>query len=220
MPNSKRDLDFIETSEALALWTLASTTAHEVNNPLSVIRAFASMLRNSLGNEKFSLSTQLEYIEKIDSTVVRISESLGSVVGGLRPDRSQPFEKVPLEGIVSSALDLCRARLEKQGIAVAVDVPSEIVLECQGTWMTVVFVQLLLRAMKGAGTWIRIVAAVNEGQVEIGVEDGGTVPSEGGLSMVRKVLEIQGGTLSLDSTSAHTRLVVKVPGLLDGAAGS
>ncbi|MCG8589665.1 MAG: ATP-binding protein [Proteobacteria bacterium] len=105
--------ELVQQEKLAAIGRLAAGVAHEVRNPLGVIRASASMVKESFeaGEDPYRAC---EFIcEEID----RLDGLIHGLLTFSRPTRPQP-EKVSLEKLVDHALQLADAELAKRGITV------------------------------------------------------------------------------------------------------
>lgn len=233
-----------QSSKMSALGVMASGIAHEVNNPLAIIRSYANVIRETVANPEVALQplreTVAESIERIDSTAVRITRIVRSLMGFARDSERDELQRVEVRAILADALDLCSMRLKASGIDVECDPgPECLSIECKRVPISQVMLNLLSNAVdaveaaqKPGPRWIRVSAREAGNQLELWVEDNGigiapelreqvmepffTTKGEGrgtglGLSISRKIVESHRGTLSIDASAPHTRFVVRLP---------
>lgn len=203
------------TSERLAtLGQLAAGVAHEVRNPLGVIRASASMLREDLpagGDGERAAAFIVEEVDRLNAFVTTML-SVARPVGGTR-------QRVALASAAGRALSLARDALSSQGVEVEADVPATL----QALGDADMLAQLLLGLMtnagqavaEGGGGRIALQGRRRGDQVEIDVaDDGPGIPGadrerifepfhttrEGGtglgLVMAQRIARWHGGTLT------------------------
>jgi signal transduction histidine kinase len=147
-------------SEKLAsIGTLAAGVAHEINNPVGVIRNKSEILRYRIadGDDSAALLSELDTIEKH-------ADRVGAITRGLLTfSKESPFELVPLElgPLVREAFELVQVPYKDQGV----------VLELQGEGSPVwvagsenhllqVLVNILLNARDASNFGARVVISI------------------------------------------------------------
>lgn len=108
-------------SKVVSMGELAGGVAHEINNPLAIVKGKISRIRRSLSNEK-DLEDHKEQIlndiQKVDDTIKRITdviESLREISGKNAVKESQSFS---LKKIVSDVLRVSAEGLRSKGVTV------------------------------------------------------------------------------------------------------
>ncbi|MGZ3698445.1 MAG: 7TM diverse intracellular signaling domain-containing protein [Bdellovibrionota bacterium] len=220
-----------------ALGQMAAGIAHEINNPLAIIHAYAQNMKKK-GTEGNIEGDQVAVMaEKIESTSMRISKIIKSMRSFAHDSESEPFSDVSVAGILEDTLDLCRERLLANGIGLEISViPSELTIRCRSVEVSQVFLNLLNNSLdaieKLPEKWIELSARNGEGRIEIAITDSGsgisqsiqarifepffTTKQQGrgtglGLSISRSIAESHGGKLRYDSASPNTRFVLTLP---------
>lgn len=221
-------------SKASALGEIANGIAHEINNPLSVIRAYTNVLRDGTQD-----AAHLDYLTKIDTTVHRITQIVRSLAAYTRGNTPEPFQRVRLMSLLQESVSLCEMPLRQAHVSVEtslVNLGAEAEIDCRPVPMTQVLVNLLqnsIDALEGrSDAWIRVSAEELSDDVQLVVEDNGpgikpedrarimqafytTKPQHRGtglgLVISRGIVESHGGSLSLDPTGPYTRFVARIP---------
>lgn len=111
----------IQSSKLASLGTLASGVAHELNQPLAIIRAIAQQNLNGienggLGTMQNDLDTLKEDLQVIERQTSRMSQIIMHLRTFARKS-PQEMEHVNLNNIAQNALILLREQLRQRGIA-------------------------------------------------------------------------------------------------------
>lgn len=229
----------VETERLAAVGELVAGVAHEVNNPLGSISAFAQLLLRDEG----LTGDQRESLEIIYGETIRATQVVRDLLAFAR--RSAPRrEAVELAQVVERALRLRGYQLASHDVRVVVEIPDElppVVGDARQLQQVVLNLATnALQAMHGGGE-LRVVASAGAGLVTLSISDTGsgipehvrahifepffTTKEEGegtglGLSVSYGIIAAHGGTLALAaSSSAGTTFVVTLPAETDGATG-
>ncbi|MCS7273332.1 MAG: ATP-binding protein [Fimbriimonadales bacterium] len=115
----RAEAQLIQSSKLASLGTLASGVAHELNQPLAIIRAIAQqnleMLRNGSSLDAQQLETLREDLQIIHRQTVRMSHIIQHLRTFARKPR-EVFEPVNLNEVAQNALILLREQLRNRGI--------------------------------------------------------------------------------------------------------
>lgn len=221
-----------------ALGEMASGVAHEINNPLAVIRL-------SLGYLQMNLRSELGANTKIDAIFVKLFKSVDRVawiVRGLtifsKQKESESFEIESIRKIIDNTLDLCEAKFSLKDIRIVVDIPETIKVSCRPTQISQIFFNLFsncYKALHGAEVSEKIISVQGEvkgDSVYVSFTDSGpgvsakdklklfqpffTTREVGsgtglGLSIALGIAKQHGGDLFLDETHQKTTFTLRIP---------
>lgn len=227
-------LKAIHASKLAALGEMAASIAHEINNPLAIISAFAFTLPQSIAAGDQELIT--EAITEIQKAV----ERAGAITAGLRRlsrgTANSAFEPVQLKAVIAEAMALAGARTRADGLTLELDVRTNATVHGNGVQLLQVLLNLVnnaVDAVKRAPVRQLAVRATDvEGFAEVIVEDSGPgvapehaerlfdrffttkEPGEGtglGLSISRDIVHSMKGALTWDRVGDRTRFIVRLP---------
>jgi len=233
----EQELMMLNTARLSALGTMASGIAHEINNPMAIISVGAEQLERCLNDPRMPD----EYVATVTQTIVRNVKRVQHIVQGLRnlsrDGAADSFLVEPVQTIVEEMLEVCQARCRDAGIALTVSpIPKDLCIECRAAQVSQVLLNLINNAYDAAkdlpDKWIRIDVEDEETTIAFAVTDSGhglsteiqeevfvpfftTKQAIGGiglgLSISRRMVEDHHGELHVDTSTANTRFVVRLP---------
>lgn len=229
----------LQNSKMSALGEMAAGMAHEINNPLAIIKGHSSMLQmivqDPQGPEREKMI--LKSAQSIEAT----SERIATIVRGLRnfarDGSHEPFQAVDVAKMVNGTLDFCRSRFQHNGIHLDVTLPTNPI---QVSGREVQLSQALLNLLNNAFDALK---GIKDGRVDLrlkrvgnlvhlSVSDSGPgIPQEIrlkvmepffttkdigegtglGLPISRGIIEEHGGRFYLDENAPRTTFVIELP---------
>ncbi len=232
----RSELKLLQSSKMASLGEMAGGVAHEINNPLAVIKARSDLLLKMVDSGEMDLDKMKKGLGKIHETVGRIARIVKGLKSFSRDSSRDPKESVVVSRIVEESVDLCREKMKNHGIHLEITGLLEAGVYCQPVQVGQVLLNLLNNAYDAVldlnEKWIRIQVEQTEGRVQISVLDSGpSIPAEVaekmmqpffttkgvgkgtglGLSISKGLIEGQGGKFYFDPSDRHTRFVVELP---------
>jgi hypothetical protein len=226
----------IESEKMAALGEMSGGMAHEINNPLMVLRLNADLLKKNVLSKNADPQKTMVLLEKIDRMVDRISAITNSLHMFARNAEGDPIVPAPLNSIISSTLELCSERFKNYEISLTVDpFDTHLKLKCRSTQISQVLLNLLNNSLHAVmhldKKWVKIHIS-NDDVLKISITDSGKgiapqiqdkifqpfyttkPPGQGtglGLSVSRGIIESHGGRINLVPGVAHTQFVIEFP---------
>ena len=222
-----------------AVGTLAAGVAHEINNPLAIIKQSVQWINLRLQKieepaviSRADIDRAMGNIERAVERARRITHQL---LGSTRQNDDPPAE-TDLVALIDDALELVAKTASNAGIRIIRNVGADLkTIWSNPTGIRQVITNLMINAIQATekGGTITISAAAAGTGVELVVADSGTgipeenldrifepffttkPPGEGtglGMFVIRNILDAIGGTITVDSRLGHgTRFCVRLP---------
>ena len=235
----EQEAKLLQSSKMSSLGEMAAGMAHEINNPLAIIGASASLIRKQIENksaESIDLGGVREKLGKIENTVDRISKIVRGLRSFARNADQDPKISTPISQIVDDTLSLCREKFKYSSIELIIDSTEDPILLCRPSQISQVLLNLLNNSYDAVhgmeSSWIRIETHNENGTAILTVTDSGNgIPMEIqqklmqpffttkeigkgtglGLSISQGIISEHGGKFYYDSKSANTRFVIELP---------
>lgn len=233
----KAEMTLWSTDKMKSLGEMASSIAHEINNPLTIITGRATQVLAKLKHNENPDPTVVASIEKIESTAYRIAK----IVKSLR-SFSKDGERVPktphlVKTILDDTLELCRERFHSHQVELRVELVPAVWILCSPVQISQSLLNLLNNAFDAvlesdAPRWIALRFIRNEGRIRILVLDSGpgvpaslidkimmpfyTTKEVGkgtglGLSIAKTLVEANQGQLRVETNYGHTCFSMEFP---------
>jgi signal transduction histidine kinase len=216
-----------------SLGEMVATIIHEVNNPLSSIKACAQLIPKFIEKNDLDKATQLSH--KIDATTNKISQIIRGIKTFVRRGNTDPHETLRIKNLIEDAYIICEGRFKEKNIQFFLpnEEDSIILVTCNVTEIFQVLVNLMSNSIdaieKQDERWIRISIHQENSTVKVVFTDSGNGIPESiaknlfksfyttkavnkgtglGLSLCKKIMESHNGSIEVDSSQAHTTFVL------------
>lgn len=229
------EMQEISTNENLrksAIARIATGVAHEINNPLAVIKGKSEIARMLLEESKAPDQSVLQKLFDIEKMVVRIA----NIIKGLQileQSRVEENSVYKLEELIVPAIEIMSHKMSVNLIDLNLELIPESFIDCNKAELVEVFVHLLSNSvdavMKLKEKWISLAFAKRGDYLVIKITDSGSgitknnaleftdpffttkQPGSGtglGLSVSDAILRNHGGSLSFNVNSKNTQFIV------------
>ena len=226
----------VSTAKLATLGELSSSIAHEINNPLGIIKGLLEILRIEIVEKKTAANDLLPLHERLTLTAERIGRIVNSMQMLARDGSKLKRERICLSAPVAVCTELVIEKFKNSHIDLRLKLdPTAYVLGSE-TEISQVLANLLnnaFDAIKGTeGAWIEIETKKTPEKIYLTVTDSGAgiapeiahkimLPwfttknfNQGsglGLSISLKIIQAHGGNLEFDTRYHHTRFVASFP---------
>jgi C4-dicarboxylate-specific signal transduction histidine kinase len=229
----------IVSARLAALGTMAGGVAHEINNPLGIIHAMASDLKESMARQGLP---PREFVARKSQMICDTADRIARIVKSLRQisreGASDSFRPTPLADVVAQTLEICRAKFKANGVDLllprAIPELNVFVREVQIAQALLNLLQNAFDAVVGQKEerWVRLEVQPVRGSAVISVSDSGPgIPSDIrsrmmepffttkpvgqgvglGLSLSKTIAQDHGGSLEYSEEKGHTRFSLVLP---------
>lgn len=220
-----------------ALGEMATSIAHEINNPLAIIMGKADLISEHLKSPNVDPNWINQRISSIISTCSRIAKIIKAMRSLARETDRDSTEAFFISDLIAEALSISSARFAEKGISLTTDIASDSPqLHCRGAQVSHILLNLLNNAYDAAleshERWVKLEVSTNADFIEVSVTDSGPgisketasklfqpffttkPPGKGlglGLSVSKAIAQSHGGDLFLDAQSKNTKFILRMP---------
>lgn len=231
------ELKLSQATKLTALGEMAGGIAHEINNPLSIVKGFVDLMQKSLHRGQFNPETFTHYLERSAATLMRISRIVQSMRRISRDSSLDEMSPETVNSLVTDALDFTQEKFRDHRIAFEfVPGPADLTVVCRGVEISQVLLNLLTNAFHAVqGTVeprvaVTVVAGADSVAVRVSDSGPGIPPANRqrifqpffttkdigqgtglGLSISQTIVKGHGGRLYLDEAAAQTTFVLELP---------
>jgi len=231
----KQQEALLEAGRLTALGEFAGGIAHEINNPLAIIKAKAALINHHLKSGEIDETYLAKSVSDIEETVGRISGIIKTLKTLSRDSTDDDFEVSDLVQIIEDALSLCQERCKLSNIQVRKILPEALPAKCQKVAIGQMIMNLLNNSHDAIAhqknPWVAIELVKLKNKVKLIFTDSGNgiaeehqasllnpffttkAPGDGtglGLSFCASVVKKHKGQLYLNTKSKNTQFVVEI----------
>lgn len=165
-----REQQILHESKMAATGQLAAGVAHEIRNPLGLIRNYCYIIKNNM-NDEHKLKRAVDVIE---SSVQRSSNIIDNLLNFSRISANE-YEKVNIKALINNIVALENNIIEKRKIHIDVSCPEDISFFANEESMKHIFINLISNAIDAMhqGGIIKIACGKSEDGISIVLCDNG-----------------------------------------------
>ena len=165
-------------SKMSALGEMASGIAHEIYNPLSIIKGFADLIHKKASKGAIDVKELLQISSEMQGTSRRITEIVEGLRFFAREGSHDPMELTSVDNILSTTLRICSERFRKYGVKLEVrNFDKNQTVACREVQISQVVLNLLNNAFDSVKNEdekrVTIETELHDGNVYIRISDSG-----------------------------------------------
>ncbi|MCP4634361.1 MAG: GAF domain-containing protein [candidate division Zixibacteria bacterium] len=161
----------VESEKMAALGKLSASVAHEINNPLGIIKNYLLILEQDIRDDK----KLIENLNIVEDEVNRISQIIHQLLDFYRP-QNNAFEDVEISKVVSDTIDVIRAPFKQTDVEIIFqNVPREYIIVGSSEQIRQVLINVFVNAKESMpdGGIIEVALRNINDSVEINISDNG-----------------------------------------------
>jgi signal transduction histidine kinase len=174
--NNQREL-LIESAKFNSLGQMASTLAHDINNPLFILQGKLHLIKNLLSNDKLDIAKCDEIVENSEVIINKLSELVRGISNYARLGRVEDMLIMDVGQLVDNSLVLCTAQFEKRNVNFYYDYPTKVDVICHPSFFSQIILNLINNAMDAVENSqhkeIKLKIKIADEKIRIIVEDNG-----------------------------------------------
>lgn len=180
------ELKVLASAKMASLGEMASGVAHEINNPLTIIRSKVQKVIRQMETEtqifdENSMTDLQKLVQRDLRIILETTDRIAKIVKGLqtfsRDSSNDPMEVADLEVILNDALSICQQKLKQNDITLTCETSDSIQVECRGYQLSQVLLNLINNSFDAvvnlAEKWIHIEIKKMKRGVQVIVTDSG-----------------------------------------------
>ncbi len=230
-------LQLIQASKLATLGEMSTSVAHELNQPLAIIRMASGNLRRKLSRGDFDAEELLDKLVKIEAQTARAASIIDHMrMFGREP--SESFTPIDVRQAIRDALGLVGEQLRLSEIELATDFPEHCPavlahpIQFEQVILNIVTNAIHVIAESGVPGRIRVSVKTDRSRVNVTIDDnGGGIPEKSlprlfdpffttkdpgkgtglGLAVSYGIVRDMRGTITATNTEAGARFTVSVP---------
>ncbi|OFZ53343.1 MAG: hypothetical protein A2428_10285 [Bdellovibrionales bacterium RIFOXYC1_FULL_54_43] len=227
------------TGKLAAIGEFTAGIAHEIKNPITVVKTALDLMNKNLGCNEARLADEKTrtLLDRAAASCARIDKIVQGLTKFSRKTADEPLTQVRLAEVIDDSLNLIQPALRSNGVQMKLEpIDNSIVIRCRPIEISQVLVNLLGNAVEAAKNqnekWVKLGVRSSGEQIQVEITDSGPgVPEELrekifepffttkppgagtglGLSISRRIIERYGGRIDIDHAEGHTTFVIRLP---------
>jgi C4-dicarboxylate-specific signal transduction histidine kinase len=181
----------VQSSKLSALGEMSAGVAHEINNPLSIIRANSKLILKKIKRNEYTEEDAIKKLTSILTTTDRIAAIIRGLRGFSRNGDEDPFKVENLNSIVNETFDFCRERFKSEAIELTFNNDINATIKCRKVQLEQVLLNILNNAYDAISEstnekWIRLTLLEDDGYYYLNIMNSGEKISE---TVMNKIME-------------------------------
>jgi signal transduction histidine kinase len=234
-------IQLTEAERLSSLGQMAGGVAHEINNPLAIIKGKATLIRRKLETDKIDLGNNLKDFDLIEATVDRIAKIIKGLKNYSRNAENDPFESINAQVLIDDTLELCKSKFTNRLVELKISCPPDLFIQCRPAQISQILLNLLGNSSDAIENfeekWIQVKVKQINDRIHFIVSDSGSGISPEiveklmrpffttkplgkgtglGLSISKGIAEAHGGKLSYLESEKNTTFVLDIPAQQNG----
>lgn len=230
----------VEAMKAATFGKLANGLAHEINNPLAIIKGICFVVDKKSKQANPEPELLAKALDTINVNVDRITMIMASLQNLSVSAQKQAFETTTIDRVIDSARALVSDCIQQNSVRLHIVSPKDLYFRCRPASISRALANLLINSCEAIkdskDPWIHILAEETQGIVKITVSNNGLriksedIPfimdpffttkdiGEGnglGLAVSKAVFEDHGGQLTYEPNHKHTTFAATLPARID-----
>jgi PAS domain S-box-containing protein len=226
-----------QTAQLSALGEIAASIAHEINNPLTIIKMASTKMQREFSKGIYSPDKMNANLDFIVDAIDRLAKIVRGLKNSSRMGNDDPFQFVDCKYLLDDLIALSQNKVENHNIEFIINfLDEDCRVECRPHQINQILINLVNNAVDAlenqSHSIIRVYYEIEDGHVNFIVEDNGPgVPIEKhkmifqslfttktlgkgtglGLSLAKRLAEENKGNLLLDQRADVTRFILSLP---------
>ena len=226
-----------QTAQLSALGEIAGSIAHEINNPLTIIKMASTKMQREFSKGIYSPDKMNANLDFIVDAIDRLAKIVRGLKNSSRMGNDDPFQFVDCKYLLDDLIALSQNKVENHNIEFIINfLDEDCSVECRPHQINQILINLVNNAVDAlenqSHSIIRVYYEIEDGHVNFIVEDNGpgvpidkhkmifqslfTTKTLGkgtglGLSLAKRLAEENKGNLLLDQRADVTRFILSLP---------
>lgn len=227
----------MNSSKLAAIGEMASGIAHEINNPLAILKGNLGLIAKMVKNGPIDPEKFQKHFDKVNSGSDRIAQIIKGLKKVSRDGSLDEFIDITVAEVVDDTLTFTKEKLRSQGIELFVELDNpNSKIHCQQIQLSQVLINLITNSMHAiegqSRPWIKVSTFNRDKFAIIEVSDRGSgIPKEVadkifqpffttkdvglgtglGLSISKGIIDAHHGTITIDHARPNTCFVISIP---------
>jgi signal transduction histidine kinase len=228
----------IEGAKFNSLGQMASTLAHDINNPLFSLQSKIHKIRENILNKEIDEKATIELLDLSESTIIKMAQMIQGISTYAREGHGESQEALEVNQILDDIVMISKERIENNKIRLTLEYGVETDIICHPTYLARIFLNLINNAIDALDNIspkeIRIKTEKKGSIVQVSIIDSGLGISKSaednlfspfyttkkvnkgtglGLSISRGLVELHNGKIYYLRKNDETHFIVELPSL-------